>query len=106
MANLEYKKQKKKNKKFYETVEELQKKELADVNKIMKIAFEIKKLNENKIKEILFFYDVNMFKKKKGKNKKINIDKNAKKEEKNTENRNCVTVDYIQVNPSLFNIKK
>ena len=106
LAILEYKKQKLLGKKFYETVEELQKKELADVNKIMKIAFEIKKVNENKIKEILFFYDVNIFKKKKGKNKKINIDKNAKKEEKNTDNRNCVTVDYIQVNPSLFNIKK
>ena len=103
---MEYKKQKLLSKKFYETVEELQKKELADVNKIMKIAFEIKKLNENIIKEILFFYDVNMFTKKKGKNKKIKSDKNVKKGEKNNDNRNCVTVDYIQVNPSLFNIKK
>ena len=44
-------------------MEELQRKELTDVNKIVKIALEIKKLNENKVNEILFFYDINIFKK-------------------------------------------
>ena len=51
LAILEYKKNGLLSKKFFDTVEELQKKELADVNKIMKIAFEIKKSNENIIKE-------------------------------------------------------
>ena len=105
---LEYKKTGLLGKKFFEAVEELQKKEIADVNKIMKIAFEIKKLNENKIKEILFFYDINIFKKKNKrneKNKKI-PDKNHTKEDKNNNVRNCVTIDFIPVNPSLFNNNK
>ena len=108
LAILEYKKNKLLGKKFYETVEELQKKELADVNKIMKIAFEIKRLNENRIKEILFFYDVNMFKnKKEKKNKKIISDKiNNENNAKNEKDRNYITFNYIPVNPSLFNIKK
>ena len=73
----------------------------------MKIVFEIKKINENKIKEILIFYDVNIFKKKKVKCKKITSDKNINKKIENiSKNRNCITVDYIKVNPSLFNIKK
>ena len=50
-------------KKFFDTAEELQSKELTYVNKIVKIALEIKKLNENKVNEILFFYDINIFKK-------------------------------------------
>ena len=112
LAILEYKKNGLLGKKFYETVEELQKKELADVNKIMKIAFEIKKLNENKINEILFFYEVNVSQKKKDKinnnNKKIDNDKNkyCKIHENKVKERNCVTFDYIHVNPSLFKMKK
>ena len=63
LAILEHKKNKLLGKKFFDTVEELQRKELTDVNKIVKIALEIKKLNENKVNEILFFYDINIFKK-------------------------------------------
>ena len=113
LAILEYKKNGLLSKKFFDTVEELQKKELADVNKIMKIAFEIKKSNENTIKEILFYYDVNFFKKKNVKidnnnNNKIKDknNKNNKIEEKKCDKRNCITINYIPVNPSLFNNQK
>ena len=104
LAILEYKKTGLLGKKFFDTVEELQKKELADVNKIMKIALEIKKTNENIIKEILFFYDVNIFKKKNAKlnNIKKIKDINNKREEKKTDVRNCVTINYIHINQSLF----
>jgi len=106
LAILEYKKSRLLGKKFYDAVEELQRKELTDVNKIMKIALEIKKLNENKINEILFFYDINMFKNN-GNCKKNNIikvpkNKRKKSEDKKCINRNCITINYIDVNPSLF----
>ena len=110
LAILEYKKNGLLGNKFYETLEELQKKELADVNKIMNIAFEIKKLNENKIKEILFFYGANTPKiNKKIEKNKSKVNDNIKsrnlKQIKDRE-RNCITRDYIPVNPSLFNNKK
>ena len=54
LAILEYKKNRLLSKKFFDTVEELQRKEITDVNKIVKIALEIKKLNESKINEIFF----------------------------------------------------
>ena len=84
------------------------KKKWADVNKIMKIALEIKKSNENIIKEILFFYDVNFFKKKNVKlnNNKKDKDFNNKREDKKYDKRNCITINYIHVNPSLFKNKK
>jgi hypothetical protein len=105
LAILEYKKSGLLGKNFFETVEELQKKELADVNKIIKIALEIKKVNENKINEILFFYDINIFKTK-TKTRNPNKKKTNNKEGKNNYMRNNVTLNYIHVNPSLFNIKK
>ena len=108
LAILEYKKSGLLGKKFFDTVEELQKKELADVNKIMKIAFEIKKQNENKINEILFFYDINIFKTK-TKTKSRNENKNKNKKEVNNNNnniKNSFTLNYIHVNPSLFSINK
>jgi len=105
LAILEYKKSGLLGKKFFDTVEELQKKELADVNKIMKIAFEIKKQNENKINEILFFYDINIFKSK-TKTKNRNENKNNKEVNNNNNLKNSFSLNYIHVNPSLFNINK
>lgn len=108
LAILEYKKNGLLRNKFYDTLEELQKKELADVDKIMKIAFEIKKINENKIKEILFFYDANTPKinKKIDKNKNKDVNKSLNSKEIKDKERNCITQDYTPVNPSLFNMKK
>ena len=106
LAILEYKKSRLLGNNFYDVVEELQRKELTDVNKIMKIALEIKKLNENKINEILFFYDINMFKSNGNCKKKnlIKVPKNKRKksEDKKCINRNCITINYIDINPSLF----
>lgn len=106
LAILEYKKSGLLGKKFFETVEELQKKELADVNKIMKIAFEIKNLNQNIINEILFFYDINIFKTKTKKTRNSTKKKIDNKNDKNKLFRNNVTLNYIHVNPGLFNVKK
>ena len=105
LAILEYKKNRLLSKKFFDTVEELQRKEITDVNKIVKIALEIKKLNESKINEILFFYDINTFKKNKNKNNYSPKNK-QNKEIKKYNTRNCITIDYIPINPSLFNSKE
>ena len=68
LAILEYKKKDILKKDYYEIMEKLQKINLVNVEEIIKIAFNIKKVYHREIKEILYYYND-----KKDKNNKVKI---------------------------------
>jgi hypothetical protein len=56
LAILEYKKKEILKKDYYEIVENLQNIKIANVEEIINLAFNIKKIHQKEIKEILYYY--------------------------------------------------